>query len=419
MIALFIILLSFISAPRAHGVYTHTLIHSYTHTPLYKGEFVPNGEESESRPDPKMRCRFIVALHVQNQEAMHEEFLAVSSPTSASYGQYLSTQDLHAKYGIRNEAKAKVVAYFSESIPGAELSCGEYSDLCIITADVIHIEEGLRTKLMWFYRANNTPRGKRSLRAVQSLLIDAEVESYIAFISLNVPINHVMPRASKAMMQAAFEDTESEASSSSLTGRVGVAPGPGEALIRWNVYCSSGERNSMGVPCVNSTDAADQGLTFTVSVTSHANSRHNPYLLSSDPLVYTIRPSDVWCYNTLSGEACAGGVNDTDVCTCMAKVSPLPKYRQLRVQVDHVFPATTTNTSTTTAYYTAVSYFFTLTDVATPSFLSTLYGIPDKGRASHGSNQSVAEFYGQFYSNSDLSAFMALSGLPAAMIKGM
>jgi len=29
----------------------------------------------------------------------------------------------------------------------------------------------------------------------------------------------------------------------------------------------------------------------------------------------------------------------------------------------------------------------------------------------HGSNQSVIEFYGEYYSNTDLQAFMALSGL--------
>lgn len=33
-------------------------------------------------------------------------------------------------------------------------------------------------------------------------------------------------------------------------------------------------------------------------------------------------------------------------------------------------------------------------------------------QVNHGSNQSVAEFYGEFYSNSDLEQFLALSGLP-------
>lgn len=34
----------------------------------------------------------------------------------------------------------------------------------------------------------------------------------------------------------------------------------------------------------------------------------------------------------------------------------------------------------------------------------------------HGSNNSVAEFYGEFFSNSDLSKFLSLSGLPTQAI---
>lgn len=58
------------------------------------------------------------------------------------------------------------------------------------------------------------------------------------------------------------------------------------------------------------------------------------------------------------------------------------------------------------------SALFALTDVATASFLSDLYQIPSGMQVNHGSNQSCAEFYGEFYSNSDLEAFFALSGLP-------
>ena len=62
------------------------------------------------------------------------------------------------------------------------------------------------------------------------------------------------------------------------------------------------------------------------------------------------------------------------------------------------------------------SHFFALTDVATARFLSELYNIPQGIRVSHGSNQSVAEFYSEFYSMTDLSKFFALSGLPNATI---
>jgi hypothetical protein len=41
------------------------------------------------------------------------------------------------------------------------------------------------------------------------------------------------------------------------------------------------------------------------------------------------------------------------------------------------------------------SNLFALTDVATAHFLSNLYSIPQGLSVSHGSNQSVVEFYGE------------------------
>jgi tripeptidyl-peptidase-1 len=63
-----------------------------------------------------------------------------------------------------------------------------------------------------------------------------------------------------------------------------------------------------------------------------------------------------------------------------------------------------------------VSTRFALTDVATTNFLADLYQIPPSIRVNYGSNQSVAEFYEEFYSNSDLETFLAYSGLPNATI---
>jgi hypothetical protein len=57
------------------------------------------------------------------------------------------------------------------------------------------------------------------------------------------------------------------------------------------------------------------------------------------------------------------------------------------------------------------SSLFVLTDVATVGMLATMYNIPSGLTVRHGSNQSVAEFYGQFYSNSDLKEFLSLTGL--------
>ena len=72
----------------------------------------------------------------------------------------------------------------------------------------------------------------------------------------------------------------------------------------------------------------------------------------------------------------------------LSQLSPLPKYTQLRVNL-------TTSFQDGASSFSAVSNLFALTDIATASFLSTLYGIPKGLSVKHGSNQSVAEFYGE------------------------
>ncbi len=92
----------------------------------------------------------------------------------------------------------------------------------------------------------------------------------------------------------------------------------------------------------------------------------------------------------------------------LVQLSPLPKYTQLRVNVSQTLSGATTQLG--------ASSLFALTDTATPRFLSQLYSIPAGQQVNHGSNQSVAEFYDEFYSNKDLIAFLQLSGLPNATI---
>ena len=131
------------------------------------------------------------------------------------------------------------------------------------------------------------------------------------------------------------------------------------------------------------------------------------------------------CYNHWTGSLCGG--HEGRNCSCFAKLSPLPKYRQLRVAVTSFIPSvddadmdgalSTGHRRADPAYRThnttshGHSTLFVLTDVATVPLLLDLYRIPTGLTVRHGSNQSVIEFYNEFYSNSDLQAFMALSGL--------
>jgi hypothetical protein len=78
------------------------------------------------------------------------------------------------------------------------------------------------------------------------------------------------------------------------------------------------------------------------------------------------------------------------------QVSSLPKYTQLRLNVTASYPA---SDSPQEDQGLGTSNLFALTDVATAHFLSDLYHIPQGLAVNHGSNQSVAEFYGEVSSN--------------------
>lgn len=124
------------------------------------------------------------------------------------------------------------------------------------------------------------------------------------------------------------------------------------------------------------------------------------YELNTDPYIFQPDTSKISCYY-IDEEShptipCNGAQNATS-CICYVLISPLPQYTQLVAAVLSSPVSTTTN-------FTAIgkSAPFALTDVATAAFLSKLYDIPTGLIVNHGSNQSCAEFYGEFYSNSDL-----------------
>lgn len=353
---------------------------------FFSDSWVP--EETNSKNE---RVKFMLAFKGRNHADMHDEFLSVSSPKSSKYGAHLSLSEVHEKYGVKDEDKQLVLSVISQKIEGSVVECGDFSDLCSISAEIGHIERGFDTKLMWHSHKRNLANTKRSLRAVRPLAIDEKFDDLISFISLNAPVNHMV-------MKAAESKSEMDMAS------VGVISGNKEAVIDFVVTCENGELNTDYIPC-SSTGGAP--IMFNVAVTAHANNLTNPYLLTTDPILSTsINASGLRCFNS-NGQACNGTVDQG--CKCHLKLSPLSKYMQLQTMIQYTYGDTGTG-------QTLVSDFFALTDVATASFLSTLYNIPKGIRADHGSNQSVAEFYGQFYSNSDLVTFLALSGLPTASI---
>jgi len=369
------------------------------------------------------QVKFVVALELHDKDAMHELLMRVSDPAHASYGSYWSAQQLSARFGPAPEEREAVLSFF-RSIPGAQVPDFQ-GDMFEVTAPVRSVNAALQTELAWVGHRRGLTQ-KRAVRAVASLTLPPHLHPLVSFLSLNAPVNHVLPRAAKALDMRAREEAGVETVGSGEKGGlkarnsrdtravmdsqsgVGVEGGQTDALFYFQPYCGT-TLNEESPPCA-SASAADTP-TFHFDVYKHANDRANPYLLSPEPLHYAVTPAQTYCYNKFTTSTCSGA--DGSNCTCIAKLTDLPQYTQLRANLTAGYAG---QTSLTANQSLGTSRYFALTDVATAQFLSTLYSIPRGLAAKHGSNQSVAEFYGEFYSNSDLAAFLTLSGLPNASI---
>ena len=313
-------------------------------------------------------------------------------------------RELSNKYGATLEAKSKVSAFFETNIKNAIVETSEFGDFISVTASIEDIEIGLRTNLGSFSQKRKIIP-KNALRATTAIYIPDEVQAYISFISLNSPANFLSPREIRPKLQGTKQEGGYTVDLPFNTS-VSVNNGNEEALLTFRTYCGDGSLNVFNPPCGNLDDPTLIPTLFEVVATAYSNERSSdPVPLTTDPLTFSIKPPKVYCYNNFLFTACDG--TDGYNCTCTAKViflqtldrnylyhlslyfkvAPLPKYTQLRVNLTTIFSSS--------ASYTQVSNLFALTDVATASFLSNLYSIPKGLSVKHGSNQSVAEFYGE------------------------
>ena len=296
---------------------------------FYVGEFqsdVWRLNDAELKADHNVK--FVVAMALRDADHMHHTLLDIANPASSNYGKYMSLEEVSERYGPTKEQRQQVVDFF-QSMHGATVHIGEHSDLFQVTAPVSSIHASLKTQLGWVSHAHKQTE-KMSVRAMKPISVPDELHSLISFVSLNVPVNHAMPRAAKSLaarrkeareaagVEVAKDDHFDNAVFAAASGQVGISPGNQEALAFFKPFCGSAatETNQENPPC-KSSSAADPPA-FTVQVSEHANIPGNPYLTSQEPKVYAVSPSTVYCYNTFTANSCSGA--DGSNCTCIAKV---------------------------------------------------------------------------------------------------
>jgi len=226
--------------------------------------------------------------------------------------------ELSKKYGATADSKAEVANYFKKSIFGAVVEYSEFGDFISVTANIAAIEKGLSTKLDW-YSDSRKRIDRKSIRSSSSIYIPSELADLISFISLNAPVNLLAPRAAKSL-----ELKEKKSNSFGIfNSSISVTTGNQEALINFKVQCGDGSINVFSPPCANLDDNNLIPSTFVATLTSYSNIQANPLPLDTDPTIFTIQSSKVYCYNTFTFNNCNGYDGNNCTCTIKASIKPI------------------------------------------------------------------------------------------------
>jgi hypothetical protein len=398
---------------------------------------------SDSPPIPETH-RFYVALKMKSSEILTPKLLDVSDPKSLNYGKFMSQKEIADTFG--SPALSDTINWLKKVLPmeSTEITHDGVS-LIHVRTTVAGTEKAFGTKLGWHTPTIPDPIADelssseahyslaRSLRAVAPITgVPSHLEDKIKFVSLNshLPTPKVVHSGSRdlgSQFAPTFPGKDSERNGprprpphrphirpSLLAPVTAAVVGNDDVMISFTPYCNDGEDkkviNQYSPPCSGDGNAASVYLQ--AQVQSYANNQSDPFLISTQPILFDLPNDRIYCFNTYFGNICAG--DEGDNCTCVTRIKPLPKYQQFRlsvIQADAEFPS-----NSIPSMNLGTSAYFVLTDVATPKFLQDLYSMPRGQTVRHGSNQSVVEFLGEFYSNEDLSLFLRLSGLAPATI---
>lgn len=357
----------------------------------YKVHTISNNEDL--RMHRSQRHTYYIAMNLRNTDEMHNELMEISNPRSSKYGKQLSVDEIAVKYGPSKEAIDEVKDFLS----GDGTSQVEFTianEMIKVTSSVGYIEDHYKTELRFHSldsTNSHTYKPVRALRAVKDITVPQKLHRYISFISLNNPINSLKDASSIRIDDAV--DAANAPGAVSLKGL-----GSSEVAFNFIPTCL----DSTGATVINPNDC-----TLYASISVHANNVTNPDYLYTYASMYPVT------FNTVNCANCSTTGDSTDTCICTATIINLPKYEQLKITVHSKYVNTT---SSADAIVLGSLPLVALTDTATPQMLKELYNVPSNLAVKFASNQSVVEFYGQYYSNDDLSKFLLSVGMAKAYI---
>jgi hypothetical protein len=339
---------------------------------------------------------------MKSREMLTPKLLGVSDPKSTNYGKLMSQKEIADTSGP--PALSDTITWLQK----AESTEATHDGVSLIhvRATVDGTEKAFGTKLGWHTPTISEPVADelsstkanyslaRYLRAVASMTgVPSHLEDKIKFISLNshLPTPKVLHSGFRdlgSQFAPTFPGKDSERNGPRPRPPQVLAPvtaavvGNDNVIISSTLYFSEKVINQYSPPCSGDGNAS---VYLQAQAHSNVNVQSDPFLVSTQSILFDLPNVRIYCFNTSYGNICAG-----DNCTCVTRIKPLPKYQQFRlsvIQADAEFPSK----SITSSINLSTSVDFVLTDIATPKFFQEFYNMPRGQTVRHGSNQSLKE----------------------------
>jgi len=335
----------------------------------------------------------LFALKPRNRDVLEAILQDISDPRSPKYAQYLSSAEVSSISSLSNREIEtllnwlKVDGGFDERM----IVMNKHKDLIFLQGPISAFENLLQTRLEWHGHIDSRVT-KKYLRSTEDMLLPEKIEKMIEFISINTPIPADDPLWSPGTWHAVPD-----------IGELTVFIGQTGFVIRFSIHCWD--------PLIASPLCHASQMASSITVKAQELDTLFPPIYFQVPweswVCYVPLPDSPWRWPVTQGPC--NPLNQSAVgCTCGAVIGPLRKYTKFNFTASLLFE----NPGTQLAEQLNLGRTLTpnvLLDLATPTFIKRLYGIPDQLTCRHGSTMAADE-YGYYYNNPDLLKFFNMYG---------
>lgn len=361
-------------------------------------------------PTANYTAAIVLKLKPGGEDKLKNVVARTSDPQHADYGKFLTRDEVVALTAPSSDYVKAVTKWVETgSCQGngqsskirTTLSAG--GDVIWVNGQIKDVESRFGTRLALFARADQGER--QAVRASMPLsAVPFCASQHMSFVTMNTPIQAGRARRGAKVSKSNNVDIEASATLLTRSGKVHVKQlSRSSMLVSFRPHCVANV-DDRGVPCSRYTERLRKLQVSFSTLERRKKSRLHAFEWDSASRTRTPTSaslSDVVCGRTFA----ASGVPCSSKYSCLCEVrihgqgeTLLPVGRSL---VAHV--SQTSDDGATHSLGTSIP--FEVKTLVTPSVLRNQYNWPANATGKHGSTQAVAEFYGEFFSNNDLSNF--------------